>query len=124
MDMLTGKIPGTIGETSVIAILIGAMILILLGVITLRIPAAYLITFAVFMLIFGKEPMNANYLVAELCGGGLMLGAFFMATDYVGRSDYLWYLLWSVNRYFPLFRSKCRGCFFCNHPEQYFSTDY
>ena len=73
MDMLTGKIPGTIGETSVIAILIGAMILILLGVITLRIPAAYLITFAVFMLIFGKE----------LCGGGLMLGAFFMATDYV-----------------------------------------
>ena len=85
MDMLTGKIPGTIGETSVIAILIGAMILILLGVITLRIPAAYLITFAVFMLIFGKEPMNANYLVAELCGGGLMLGAFFMATDYVTR---------------------------------------
>ena len=68
MDMLTGKIPGTIGETSVIAILIGAI---------------YLITFAVFMLIFGKEPMNANYLVAELCGGGLMLGAFFMATDYV-----------------------------------------
>ena len=66
-----------------IASLIGAMILILLGVITLRIPAAYLITFAVFMLIFGKEPMNANYLVAELCGGGLMLGAFFMATDYV-----------------------------------------
>ena len=59
------------------------MILILLGVITLRIPAAHLITFAVFMLIFGKEPMNANYLVAELCGGGLMLGAFFMATDYV-----------------------------------------
>ena len=83
MDMLIGTIPGTIGETSVIAILIGAIILILLGVITLRIPAAYLITFAVFMLIFGKEPMNANYLVAELCGGGLMLGAFFMATDYV-----------------------------------------
>ena len=81
--MFIGKIPGTIGETSVIAILIGAIILILLGVITLRIPAAYLITFAVFMLIFGKEPMNANYLVAELCGGGLMLGAFFMATDYV-----------------------------------------
>ena len=45
-------------------------------------------------------------------------------TDYTGRSDYLRYLLWSVNRYFPLFRSKCRGCFFCNHPEQYFSTDY
>ena len=130
MDMLTGKIPGTIGETSVIAILIGAMILILLGVITLRIPAAYLVTFAVFMLIFGKEPMNANYLVAELVRWwsdawcilyGNRLCDF---TDYTGRSDYLRYLLWSVNRYFPLFRSKCRGCFFCNHPEQYFSTDY
>ena len=83
MDMLTGRIPGTIGETSVIAILIGAIILILLGVITLRIPAAYIITFSVFMLIFGKERFDLTYLVAELCGGGLMLGAFFMATDYV-----------------------------------------
>ena len=83
MDMLTGRIPGTIGETSVIAILIGAIILILLGVITLRIPAAYIITFSVFMLIFGKERFYLTYLVAELCGGGLMLGAFFMATDYV-----------------------------------------
>lgn len=83
MDMLIGTIPGTIGETSVIAILLGAIILILLGVITLRIPAAYLITFSVFVLIFGKEPGDVNYLVAQLCGGGLMLGAFFMATDYV-----------------------------------------
>jgi electron transport complex protein RnfD len=77
MDMLTGKIPGTIGETSVIAILIGAMILILLGVITLRIPAAYLIT------LFGGHGFDPQYITAHLCGGGLMLGAFFMATDYV-----------------------------------------
>lgn len=83
MDMLTGKIPGTIGETSVIAILIGAIILILLGVITLRIPASYIITFAVFMFLFGAERFNVTYVVAQLCGGGLMLGAFFMATDYV-----------------------------------------
>ncbi len=83
MDMLTGKIPGTIGETSVIAILIGAIIMILFGVIDLKIPASYIITFAVFMFIFGAERFNMNYVVAQLCGGGLMLGAFFMATDYV-----------------------------------------
>lgn len=83
MDMLIGKTAGTIGETSVIAIVIGAIFLILMGVINLRIPASYIITFAIFMLIFGKEPGNAQYLAAQLCAGGLMLGAFFMATDYV-----------------------------------------
>lgn len=83
MDMLTGRIAGTIGETSVIAILIGAIILILLGVINLRIPASYIITFAVFVFLFGAERFNPTYVVAQLCGGGLMLGAFFMATDYV-----------------------------------------
>lgn len=83
MDMLTGKIPGTIGETSVIAILIGAIFLILMGVINLKIPASYIITFAIFMFIFGADRFNTTYVVAELCGGGLMLGAFFMATDYV-----------------------------------------
>ena len=83
MDMLTGKIPGTIGETSVIAILIGAIFLILMGVIDLKIPASYIITFAVFMFIFGADRFNTTYVVAELSGGGLMLGAFLMATDYV-----------------------------------------
>ena len=83
MDMLTGKIPGTIGETSVIAILIGAIFLILMGVIDLKIPASYIVTFAIFMFIFGAQRFDMNYVVAELCGGGLMLGAFFMATDYV-----------------------------------------
>lgn len=83
MDMLTGEIPGTIGETSVIAILIGAVILILLGVIDLKIPASYIITFAIFMFLFGEQRFDVTYVVAQLCGGGLMLGAFFMATDYV-----------------------------------------
>lgn len=83
MDMLTGRIPGTIGETSVIAILIGAIIMILLGVIDLKIPASYIVTFAVFMFLFGAQRFDMNYVVAQLCGGGLMLGAFFMATDYV-----------------------------------------
>lgn len=83
LDMLIGRIPGTIGETSVIAIVIGAIFLILMGVIDLRIPGAYIVTFAVFMFLFGQQQFSIDYVVAQLCGGGLMLGAFFMATDYV-----------------------------------------
>ena len=83
MDMLIGKTAGTIGETSVIAILIGAIILILLGVIDLRIPGTYIVTFVLFLIIFSGYGFDADYITAQLCGGGLMLGAFFMATDYV-----------------------------------------
>ena len=83
MKMLLGTTAGTIGETSVIAILIGAIFLIMMGVIDLRIPASYIISFAAFILIFGGHGFDVNYLTAQLCGGGLVLGAFFMATDYV-----------------------------------------
>ena len=83
MDMLIGRTAGTIGETSAIAILIGAIFLILMGVIDLRIPASYIITFIVFMLLFSGHGADWTYFTAQLCGGGLMLGAFFMATDYV-----------------------------------------
>ena len=83
MNMLIGKTAGTIGETSAIAILIGAIFLILMGVIDLRIPGSYIITFVIFMLLFGGHGFDMNYITAQLCGGGLMLGAFFMATDYV-----------------------------------------
>lgn len=83
MDMLVGNIQGTIGETSVIAIMIGAMFLILMGVIDLRIPGSYIITFVIFITIFGGHGLDPQYITAHLCGGGLMLGAWFMATDYV-----------------------------------------
>jgi electron transport complex protein RnfD/electron transport complex protein RnfC len=83
MKMLIGTIPGTIGETSVIAIVIGAIILLLMGIIDLRIPGTYIVTFALFVLIFGGHGFDMSYLTAQLCGGGLMLGAWFMATDYV-----------------------------------------
>lgn len=83
LDMLTGHTAGTIGETCTIAILIGAIILILLGVIDLKIPGTYIVTFIIFMILFSGHGLDVNYLVAQLCGGGLMLGAFFMATDYV-----------------------------------------
>ncbi|MEG1290929.1 MAG: RnfABCDGE type electron transport complex subunit D [Lachnospiraceae bacterium] len=83
MHMLIGTTAGTIGETSVIAILAGAIFLILMGVIDLTIPGTYIVSFAAFILLFGGHGMDFNYLTAQLCGGGLMLGAFFMATDYV-----------------------------------------
>ena len=87
-DMLIGNTAGTIGETSVIAIMIGAIFLLLMGVIDLRIPGTYIVTFALFIGIFGGFVdgigfFNVQYMTAELCGGGLMLGAWFMATDYV-----------------------------------------
>ena len=83
MDLLVGTCAGTIGETSVIALIIGAIFMILMGVIDLRIPASYIVTFAAFMLLFGGHGFDINYVTAQLCAGGLMFGAFFMATDYV-----------------------------------------
>ena len=86
LDMITGNIMGTIGETSMIAIVIGACILILLGIIDLKIPGSYIVSFSLFVVIvhfFRGGGFQPAYLSAQLAGGGLMLGAFFMATDYV-----------------------------------------
>lgn len=85
LDMVIGKTGGTIGETSMIAIVIGACLLILLGVIDLKIPGSYILTFVVFVILFGGHGFDPAYISAQLAGGGLMLGAFFMATDYVTR---------------------------------------
>lgn len=81
-NMLIGNTAGTIGETSALCILIGAMILVLLGVIDLVIPGCYILSFVLFIILFSGHGFDINYIVAHLCGGGLMLGAFFMATDY------------------------------------------
>lgn len=81
--MFIGNISGTIGETSTIALLIGAIYLIIKGVIKLTIPMTYIITFAIFTLLFSPCSFDFYYLACELCGGGLIFGAFFMATDYV-----------------------------------------
>ena len=86
LDMFIGRIAGTIGETSAICLLIGGLYLIIRKVISPIIPLVYIGTFSVFIFLYslasgmGFEPL---YLAAHLCGGGLMLGAFFMATDYV-----------------------------------------
>ncbi|MCI8293623.1 MAG: RnfABCDGE type electron transport complex subunit D [Hespellia sp.] len=83
MSMLLGTIRGTIGETSVIAIMVGAIFLLLLGIIDLRIPGTYLLSFVIFITIFGGHGFDPQFITAHLCGGGIMLGAWFMATDYV-----------------------------------------
>ena len=83
VDLFFGNIQGTIGETSALAILIGAVILLVRGVIDLRIPLTYIGSFAIFVLLFGGHGFDMNYLLCHLFGGGLMLGACFMATDYV-----------------------------------------
>ena len=79
--MVVGKIPGTIGEVSVIALLIGAVYMIVRKVISPRIPLIYIGTVAVFVFIFGG--FDVTYTVNQICAGGLIFGAFFMATDYV-----------------------------------------
>lgn len=85
MDMIIGRTAGTIGETSMVALIIGACILILLGVIDLKVPGSYIVTFVIFITVFGGHGFDSQYISANLAGGGLMLGAFFMATDYVTR---------------------------------------
>ena len=81
-DMFVGTIGGSIGETSALALLIGAGYLVLRKVITLRIPLSYIMSFAVFLLLFGEKGIDTNFMFGQILGGGLLLGAFFMATDY------------------------------------------
>lgn len=79
IDMFTGNIPGAIGETSVLLLLIGALYLIIRQVIDWKTPVAYIGTTAILLLLLGVE---LNMLPYHLLGGGLILGAFYMATDY------------------------------------------
>ena len=81
--MFLGRIPGTIGEVSKLCLLIGALYLIVRKVISPKIPLIYIATVAVFTLIFGGRGFDLYYVACEICGGGLIFGAFFMATDYV-----------------------------------------
>jgi len=80
---LIGSVGGSIGETSALAIILGGLYLIFRKVISFRIPVIYILTVAVFVLLFSGEGANMNYLMGQILGGGLLLGAFFMATDYV-----------------------------------------
>ena len=82
MDMFLGKCPGTIGEISALALLLGGAYLVIRKVISLRIPASYIGTVAVLTLVFHKTDAPIDWMLYSLFSGGLMLGAIFMATDY------------------------------------------
>lgn len=82
MDMFLGNCPGSIGEISALALLIGGIYLLWRRVISIRIPAAYLGTVAVLTLVFSKTEAALPWMLYSLLSGGVMLGAIFMATDY------------------------------------------
>ena len=82
MDMFIGRCPGSIGEVSALALLLGGAYLVYRKVISVRIPAAYLGTMAVLTLVFSKTGDPLRWMGYSLLSGGVMLGAIFMATDY------------------------------------------
>ena len=82
LDMFLGNCPGSIGEISALALLLGGIYLICRKVISVRIPAAYLGTVAVLTLVFSKTDSPVSWMLYSLFSGGVMLGAIFMATDY------------------------------------------
>ncbi len=83
LDMFLGNVGGSLGETSAALLLVGFLYLWIRKVLSPRIPVAYLGTVAVLALLFPMGNDRLTWMAAQLCGGGLMLGALFMATDYV-----------------------------------------
>ena len=82
MDMFLGRIPGSIGELSALALLLGGVFLVARKVISPKIPLAYLGSVAVLTFVFSKTGNPISWMLYSLMGGGVMLGAIFMATDY------------------------------------------
>ena len=83
LDMFLGNVGGCIGETSALLLLIGFAYLLYRNIISARIPLAYIGTVAVLAFLFPMGNDRLTWLGGQLFGGGLMLGAIFMATDYV-----------------------------------------
>ena len=83
LDMFLGNIGGCIGETSALLLIIGFVYLLYRKVITARIPLAYIGTVAILAFLFPQGNDRIAWMAAQVFGGGLMLGAIFMATDYV-----------------------------------------
>ena len=82
MDMFLGKTGGSLGEVSALLLLIGGVYLIWRKVINWQTPVAYIATVAVLSFLFPKAGSSLEWMLYSVFGGGLMLGAFFMATDY------------------------------------------
>lgn len=83
LDMFLGNIGGSLGETSALLLLIGFAYLLIRKVVSIRIPAAFLGTVAILTYLFPKGNDPAYWMCAQLLTGGVMLGALFMATDFV-----------------------------------------
>lgn len=83
LDMFLGRVGGCLGETSALLLLIGFAYLLYRKVITARIPLAYIGTVAALTFLFPLGNDRMAWMAAQIFGGGLMLGALFMATDYV-----------------------------------------
>ena len=83
MELFIGTVGGCLGETSAVALLIGFAYLLWRKVITARIPLVYIGTVAVLTFLFPMGNDRIAWMMAQVFGGGLMLGAIFMATDYV-----------------------------------------
>jgi electron transport complex protein RnfD len=77
MDLFLGSVPGSLGETCKVALLLGAAFLLIVGIVNWRIPFTFIGSVALLSLVAGRDPLF------EVLSGGLILGAFFMATDYV-----------------------------------------
>lgn len=77
--MLIGDIGGSLGETSAVLLLIGALYLLIKGIIDWKIPTLYIISTSIVLLMLG---IDSSLIIYHVLGGGLILGAFFMATDY------------------------------------------
>ena len=82
-NLFLGKHGGCIGEVCILALLIGAAILLIKGYISWHIPLSYIFTTALFVYIFGAGKLFTGDWLFHILSGGLILGAFFMATDYV-----------------------------------------
>ena len=81
-NMFIGQIPGSLGEVSALALLIGGAYLIWRKVINWQTPVSYIATVAVLTFLFSKQGSGLEWMLYSVFGGGLFLGAFFMATDY------------------------------------------
>ncbi|MDD3346354.1 RnfABCDGE type electron transport complex subunit D [Oscillibacter sp.] len=82
MDMFLGKTGGSLGEISAVLLIVGGAYLIFRKVINWQTPVSYIATVAVLSFLFPKAGTGLEWMLYSIFGGGLMLGAFFMATDY------------------------------------------
>lgn len=83
MDLFLGNVGGCIGEVSAVALILGGVYLIVRGVIHPRIPGAFIGTVALLVFLFPQGHPPVEWMLQQILSGGLLLGAFFMATDYV-----------------------------------------